>query len=373
MSFKRAGLRHLQEQQTTLPPLRYKIDEWRLCPETASKFLESHLDEGTENFLAEYCSGTEGCGMTFLGNMIRMFYSLTDSNAILQRGQMHVLSSAQLQLLLGPELEQGTLPRPSTLLDIGAGDGNVTEKLKPILTAEDDPVGGAKWKDRVVTTELSNYMVKRLRERGFACAQTTNITSEELSPHLRCGSEDDAKPSFDLITLFNVIDRCDKPLSLLRQIKELLTAADQGCPNGLLLLAVVLPWGPFVEDGNQQKEPSEPLPACSRRLVWPVPQSELGEEVSHRRWLGEGEPLNQEQTPISRTNLESNCACCAPFEKCVDWFVWNTLIPQGWEVIRWTRVPYISAGDMNCPYYALDNAVFVLQPTSSSPIGLDLD
>ena len=39
----------------------------------------------------------------------------------------------------------------------------------------------------------------------------------------------------------NLLDRCDKPMTLLRDASELLA------PGGVLLLAVVLPFRPLVE------------------------------------------------------------------------------------------------------------------------------
>ena len=49
--------------------------------------------------------------------------------------------------------------------------------------------------------------------------------------------------SYDLIVCLNVLDRCDRPLSLLRQIHSKLR------DGGVLLLAVVFPFKPFVEKG----------------------------------------------------------------------------------------------------------------------------
>lgn len=49
---------------------------------------------------------------------------------------------------------------------------------------------------------------------------------------------------YDVIACLNLLDRCDKPLELLGEIKNSL--AD----NGRVLLALVLPFSPFVESGN---------------------------------------------------------------------------------------------------------------------------
>lgn len=50
---------------------------------------------------------------------------------------------------------------------------------------------------------------------------------------------------FDVISCLNLLDRCDKPLTLLRDIKQTL------CPvTGRLIVAVVLPFKPCVESGQ---------------------------------------------------------------------------------------------------------------------------
>ena len=49
---------------------------------------------------------------------------------------------------------------------------------------------------------------------------------------------------YDFISCLNVLDRCDSPLSMLRQIHGKLR------PGGLFLLTMVLPYQPFVEKGT---------------------------------------------------------------------------------------------------------------------------
>ena len=68
-------------------------------------------------------------------------------------GQMHVLSSAQFASLLGRRAGD-----PGTLLDVGAGDGNVTAKMAPLFGA-------------VVATEASPVMTRRLSEMGYTCVR----------------------------------------------------------------------------------------------------------------------------------------------------------------------------------------------------------
>ena len=48
---------------------------------------------------------------------------------------------------------------------------------------------------------------------------------------------------YDVVSCLNVLDRCSRPLSLLRQM------ADKLDSGGLLVLALVFPFEPFVENG----------------------------------------------------------------------------------------------------------------------------
>lgn len=49
---------------------------------------------------------------------------------------------------------------------------------------------------------------------------------------------------FDVITCLNLLDRCDRPLSLLQELKASLN------PGGRVVVALVLPFNPYVEIGK---------------------------------------------------------------------------------------------------------------------------
>lgn len=49
---------------------------------------------------------------------------------------------------------------------------------------------------------------------------------------------------YDTIACLNLLDRCDNPLSLLKEIKNSLN------PNGVVIIAIVLPYKPYVETGK---------------------------------------------------------------------------------------------------------------------------
>jgi 16S rRNA A1518/A1519 N6-dimethyltransferase RsmA/KsgA/DIM1 with predicted DNA glycosylase/AP lyase activity len=70
---------------------------------------------------------------------------------------MFVLSKAQIQQLLRRDEPIG-----GTLLDIGAGDGNVTASIASLV-------------DNVRATEVSPPMVKNLNRMGFNAVETCDL------------------------------------------------------------------------------------------------------------------------------------------------------------------------------------------------------
>lgn len=113
---------------------------------------------------------------------------------------------------------------------------------------------------------------------------------------------------YDLISCLNVLDRCDTPLSMLRHITDSLR------PGGILLIALVLPYEPFVEKHSLQNDPLEEMPVDNK--CWEVGVSSLWEDV---------------------------------------------LMPLGYSPLAVSRVPYLCEGDMNTEYYALDDVLLVLK------------
>lgn len=188
-----------------------------------------------------------------------------------------------------------TTTRGLRLLDVGAGDGRITMQLAPCF-------------EEVVTTELSTQMAKRLRKRGFKCYETGDI---------KTGVPLDG--GFDVITLFNLIDRCSKPRTLLRDIREHLR--DE---TSRLVVAVPIPLNPWVEQGTK----------------WVRPEEDIGPR-----------------------------SCCQtyyhiPWEQTVRDLADGLFRDTGYNVQSVSRVPYLSQGDHTKAYYSLDDAIFVLTPSS---------
>ena len=100
-------------------------------------------------------------------------------------------------------------------------------------------------------------MVRRLHARGFqAVVHTADVSSGVQDAALAAGvalpQGLDGRRHFHCVALLNVLDRCDTPRTLLAQLRDLVLPGD-----GRLLLAVVLPFRPFVEDGTSRRPPAE--------------------------------------------------------------------------------------------------------------------
>ncbi|OQS02432.1 xanthine dehydrogenase [Thraustotheca clavata] len=274
-SYIRDATRRVKDPMLGLPRLIYGVNLDRVGDDLKTKFVPLDCDEETDEFLSS-CQDTS-LFRTIASRFLNIFYSVTDTNGMLGRGQMFVFSSAQArQVFSFPNDKCG-----GKLLDIGAGDGNVTERL-------------ASFVDEIHTTEVSLPMVNVLNTKGFNCIHTSNLSHPDII----------ANGPYKLISLLNVLDRADCPLTLLKQIHDLLD------PEGILLIAVVLPFAAFVETGTQKLAPKEELPMdgglCEQR---------------------------------------------ASFEDAARIMTEKVFVPNGFQVKTFSRVPYLCRGDISQPYY----------------------
>ncbi|HSC85760.1 MAG TPA: methyltransferase [Polyangiaceae bacterium] len=262
--------------------LRYALD-----PSPTERTRLPILQLGPDAALVEYAAharrARHGRLKTWLHRSLRGFLSDFDINGWLGTYPMHVLSRAQFAELLG----DGARGR---LLDIGSGRGDVTSEL-------------ASHFQHVTCTETSPPMARRLRRAGYRVLEGDFATFPPSDER------------YDVVSLLNVLDRCDRPLSLLGAAREALT------PGGRLLLALVLPYQPFVYDGGRSRAPRERLPIASDRF-----ESALLELVDY------------------------------------------ALLPLGLEVESVARVPYLSGGDAQRPLYELDDALVVCRAAYSVPV-----
>ncbi len=295
--------------QLTPSQMDYACAESRLLPELREKFRALTRDAATDAFLmrASRRPYLVNWGQAAACTFLRKFMSLTDANAMLGRGKMHVLSEAHVADLLGARKKKNEAaaapPTEKLLLDVGAGEGEVTEKFRD---------GGGF--DVVVATEASAPMVRRLRQKKFdVVLESSDVSTVTRACAEATGKRIRAEDGFDCVALLNVLDRCDTPFTLLGQLRKLLK--DEG---GVLVLAVVVPFRPFVEDGNAHRAPREAL-GLDPNGAWEAGVNQIWEKV---------------------------------------------LRPSGFAVERLARVPYISEGDQKHGAYILDDAVFVLSKAS---------
>ncbi|XP_019870274.2 protein-L-histidine N-pros-methyltransferase [Aethina tumida] len=258
----------------------YQCDLKRLPDDLASKFVQLHPDDETNKFLIRSEEKSDWIFTQLWHSLVKFFLSWfmthTAINGWLQRGSMFVVSQPQfLKLVREKEGWVG-----DTLLDLGAGDGEVTAHLAPLF-------------NKVYATEACATMRGLLQRKGYQVLDLDNWYEDR---------------KFDVISCLNLIDRCDKPLEILKQIRQSLR------PDGRVLLAVVLPFSAYVESGAPDFKPQELL------------------------------PING-----------------STFEEQVRSAVHEVFAPAGFEVESWSRVPYLCEGDLQQSYYWLDDAIFVLK------------
>jgi SAM-dependent methyltransferase len=185
------------------------------------------------------------------------------------------------------------------MLDIGAGAGSVTQTVASVLGVP---------ANEVRAVETSPALRRSLEQRGFHAVASL----DELG----------ASQTFDAVTLFHVLDRCDEPRNLLT------LAGKRVSPGGLLLVAT-------------------PLPFCAK--VW---SGGVGSVMASR-------------APTTPMVFNSTVACAARphFEAAAGTFVASALGPlleREMALVAWTRLPYLSCGALTTTHHAMDSAVFIL-------------
>lgn len=263
----------------------YSFDRAKVTDDVCERFIQFHQDEETQQFLSN-CYEKADWLFTQLyysvaKSVLGWFMTSTSINGLLRRGSMFVFSQEQLKQLL--QIEDGW--RGQNLLDLGAGDGEVTDKM-------------ARYYSQVYATEVSSTMVWRLQEKNYKI--------------LGLDEWDNGTITFDLIGCLNLLDRCNKPMSILHSIRKVLTPG-----VGKAIVAVVLPFKPYVEQDSKDHSPEEKL-------------------------------LIQGQN----------------FEEQVQFFIKKVFEPAGFNVEKFSRLPYLCEGDLHQSFYLLDDAVFVLKPKS---------
>ncbi len=206
--------------------LAYGAESERLGP-LRHAFVRLALDEDTRAWIDDAIAHPHSEWMLTAKVVARQVLSDYDANGLVGVHDMRVLGEAQWRHLLGET--------SGALLDIGAGEGQVTDALAPLHAT-------------VETTEMSAMMARKLRARGYPCHRV-DLASEELPGEPR---------QFDTVAMLNVIDRTHRPLALVAAARALLT------PHGRLVVSVPLPLRPHVHVGAHTVDPEEILPRDER-------------------------------------------------------------------------------------------------------------
>lgn len=253
------------------------------------KFVQFSCDEDTDKFI-EMCYQKSDWFITHLyhsvaRSVLGLFMTSTSINGLLGRGSMFVFSDDQFKkLYFDPEALEAnnTGSNGKSLLDIGAGDGKVTGVM-------------ARYFDEVYVTEISPVMRKILSKKGYKVLDVDSWHKEDIT--------------YDMISCLNILDRCDRPLTLLDQLLTKLK------PDGYILIALVFPISQYVE------------------------ASETGDHKP-RESLG-----------VTGAKLEEQLVS----------FYNKVLLPRSLEVVRWTRLPYLCEGDIDLSFYWLHDVVMLLR------------
>lgn len=212
-----------------------KIRNHELC----EKFVQLNFDVETSTFL-DYCREvTNSVCLQLFYNLasavLKIFLNKTCVNGLLNRGLMFLFSTEHLyQLLSSPTMTEQFQFQNSTnitrvALDLGAGDGSITEKFFHIY-----PI--------IYATETSTMMKRRLTERNMKVLPT--LDEWQTSSYI-----------FDTIFVLNLIDRHPKPLTLLKSLYRKLESKE----TSTVVLAVVFPWSQYVEYPEQRSDGTKPI------------------------------------------------------------------------------------------------------------------
>jgi len=244
-------------------------------PNISELFVKMTADDETLGFIKNSIDKSDWVFTQIYHNLAKVFLSLfytqTDINGILRRGSMFVLSREQYRSLT----EETT---GDSMIDLGAGDGATTMSMAPSF-------------NKVYATETSSPMRSLLNDK--------NIEVLPVDTWMKYGP-------FDMISCLNLLDRAERPHSLLQHVKMALK------PKGLFLVALVLPYKPYVES-NPTHKPSEEL------------------DIS-------GDVL-EDQIELAIKIVEL----------------------AGFRLLKWTRVPYLCEGDLNQPIYHLTDFVMIFK------------
>eukprot|EP00392_Amoebophrya_sp_AT5.2_P004448 g4456.t1 len=325
------------------------------------RFVHLALDGDTAEFVRtceqafERRCGFDRVALDVLRSFLRSFMSNTDVNGLLGTGKMWLLSTAQMREMMGFDDEdhggsepsrsaagRAALPTPPTgaVLDVGAGCGYITQQMRLFFR-------------QVAATEVSTKMAARLRSTKTA---DLVFLADSLSKHAELNAwlsgkkvtpssssprpaPEDRRQRLRLITCFNVLDRCQQPLTLLREMRKL--CVEHGCR---LLLSAVFPFEQWIEGHIGCSKGNAGGSSHGTTTTTAAPNKPKFERIAYR-----------------------GQAHARSFEEQAAGFARHVLVRTlGFKLVKFARAPYISAGSAQAPLYVLSNGVFLLEPCEQS-------
>lgn len=300
----------------------YQLIDLETLPQFA-KFVLLNEDQETTNFIDQCFEKSDWFITQFFHSimisMLKLFMATTSINGLLKRGSMFVFSVQQFSTLIDFDTSYNSIKMES-LLDLGAGDGAVTEKMEPFF-------------NKIYATEMSVAMQWRLKQKGYTIFDVNSWDNHVIS---KDESQEPVYLKYDAISCLNLLDRCDEPFTLLKQIKSSLK------PNGLLIVALVLPFRSFVEY-NKDNKPKENL--LNLKDLKPQKKKDTcSNDVANilNQPIYNGKMLN-------KINFQINYLVEEIFE------------PIGFDLQKITRLPYLCEGNMEQSYYYLHDYVFIFK------------
>lgn len=194
----------------------YNVNGSALPASMMNSFHQFFYDPDAQHFLQQSLETSNSLCLQFYyalaSTLLSFIFSKTSINGILGRGGMFIFSNEQFRDFLNLPAEWDR--RDKRLLDLGAGDGQVTSVLSEFYGT-------------VSVTEASQVMEWRLQQRGF------NLVDKDTWS---------MSGTYDLVSALNLLDRHYDPHALLSDLHGLASRS-----NCLLLIAVVLPLRQYVE------------------------------------------------------------------------------------------------------------------------------
>jgi SAM-dependent methyltransferase len=261
----------------------YKINLETLDPNLRPLVINLSPDPELKDVLENWRAHPYSKFKLLFYRILSRFVPLFTIDALLGMYPLYIFGKKIWKRLVPKEKQGGSL------LDIGAGQGFVTSNAKGLFKS-------------IVTTETSIGVAFRLWTKGFVCKVKDVALYPELFP----------QKSFDIISILNVIDRSERPNSLLRNSAEFLK------DDGYIIIATPLP---------------------IRQAVWTTVWNEADESLG---LVGQG-----------------------GFEECLNDFVRTVLTPLGLEPTSIARLPYVCKSDDMDNMEWFDDAIIVCKKISN--------